>query len=232
MDEKPFNNNLCNISQNGIKSKKIVLKYPQYISNKELMKCQIKIANELYEIKKENFYLQNSSIFNEVKRKSLDKLFKDMEQLNNSKNNNKKDNSNLKFDSPIKKPLIKKLKNKKMLLSTNNVRKILESKTKFIPSKLLDFIHPYEYLFNNKNIQSRNKNKQITLQLNNINSNSVNNIKILTLNNKTTKKIKTNNIIISPIKTNNENNKNTLSRNFITDISSPKSFITCLPLST
>ena len=150
MEEKSFLNNFLNSDENEIKSKKIVLKYPKCISNRELFKNQNRLKNELYEINKENFYLQNSSIFKEVKKKSLDKLFKDVEKMDNStKNGNKKD-LNKNIDILIKKPLIKKIKNKRTLIPTNNSRKILERKTKFIPSFLLDFIHPYEYLFNKK----------------------------------------------------------------------------------
>ena len=195
MEEKSFLNNFLNSDENEIKSKKIVLKYPKCISNRELFKNQIRLKNELYEINKENFFLQNSSIFKEVKRKSLDKLFKDVEKLNNSTKNDSKKDLNKNIDILMKKQLIKKIKNKRTLIPTNNSRKILENKTKFIPSFLLDFIHPYEYLFNQKNIESRNKNRQLKLHLTDLNFNSVNNINLLTsYNNKSSK----NNI--SPIK--------------------------------
>ena len=110
----------------------------------------------------------------------------------------------------MKKQLIKKIKNKRTLIPTNNSRKILENKTKFIPSFLLDFIHPYEYLFNQKNIESRNKNRQLKLHLTDLNFNSVNNINLLTsYNNKSSK----NNI--SPIKAKHKVSKKIFFINFI-----------------
>ena len=217
MEEKSFLNNFLNSDENEIKSKKIVLKYPKCISNRELFKNQIRLKNELYEINKENFFLQNSSIFKEVKRKSLDKLFKDVEKLNNStKNDNKKD-LNKNIDILMKKQLIKKIKNKRTLIPTNNSRKILENKTKFIPSFLLDFIHPYEYLFNQKNIESRNKNRQLKLHLTDLNFNSVNNINLLTsYNNKSSK----NNI--SPIKAKHKVSKKIYNNIYVTDVANIK----------
>ena len=56
MEEKSFLNNFLNSDENEIKSKKIVLKYPKCISNRELFKNQIRLKNELYEINKENFF--------------------------------------------------------------------------------------------------------------------------------------------------------------------------------
>ena len=113
MEEKSFLNNFLNSDENEIKSKKIVLKYPKCISNRELFKNQIRLKNELYEINKENFFLQNSSIFKEVKRKSLDKLFKDVEKLNNSTKNDSKKDLNKNIDILMKKQLIKKITQEK-----------------------------------------------------------------------------------------------------------------------
>ena len=168
MEENSKGNNLYN---NVDKShpKKIILKFPKYISNKELEKLRNKYTYELNAITESNLYLQQSNMNNNAsKRNSFIKYFKEID----NPYKNKEDNSKINSDLIFKKHLIKKLNNKKI----NNPRKYLEKTTnKFIPKNLLDFIHPYEYLFNHK-IKNNNKNiggKEIKLNLsdNNFNNN-------------------------------------------------------------
>lgn len=170
MEENSKGNNLYN---NVDKShpKKIILKFPKYISNKELEKLRNKYTYELNEITESNLYLQQSNMNNNAsKRNSFIKYFKEID----NPYKNKEDNSKINSDLIFKKHLIKKLNNKKI----NNPRKYLEKTTnKFIPKNLLDFIHPYEYLFNHK-IKNNNKNiKNKELKLNLSDNNFNNNIK-------------------------------------------------------
>lgn len=170
MEENSKENNLYN---NVDKShpKKIILKFPKYISNKELEKLRNKYTYELNEITESNLYLQQSNMNNNAsKRNSFIKYFKEID----NPYKNKEDNSKINSDLIFKKHLIKKLNNKKI----NNPRKYLEKTTnKFIPKNLLDFIHPYEYLFNYK-IKNNNKNiKNKELKLNLSDNNFNNNIK-------------------------------------------------------
>ena len=170
MEENSKENNLYN---NVDKSypKKIILKFPKYISNKELEKLRNKYTYELNEITESNLYLQQSNMNNNAsKRNSFIKYFKEID----NPYKNKEDNSKINSDLIFKKHLIKKLNNKKI----NNPRKYLEKTTnKFIPKNLLDFIHPYEYLFNHK-IKNNNKNiKNKELKLNLSDNNFNNNIK-------------------------------------------------------
>ena len=169
MEENSKGNKLYN--NNESQTKKIIIKFPKYISNKELEKLRKKFTHELNAIAESNLYLQQSNMNNNAsKRNSFIKYFK---EVHNPYNLNKKDNSKINSDLIIKKHLIKKLINKKI----NNPRKYLEETTnKFIPKNLLDFIHPYEYLFNHKikNNSKNSKNKELKL---NLSDNNFNNIK-------------------------------------------------------
>ena len=170
MEENSKGNNLYN-NVDKSHSKKIILKFPKYISNKELEKLRNKYTYELNAITESNLYLQQSNMNNNAsKRNSFIKYFKEID----NPYKNKEDNSKINSDLIIKKHLIKKLNNKKI----NNPRKYLEKTTnKFIPKNLLDFIHPYEYLFNHK-IKNNNKNiKNKELKLNLSDNNFNNNIK-------------------------------------------------------
>ena len=156
---KIYNNN------NKSHPKKIIIQFPKYISNKELEKLRNKHSHELNSITESNLYLQQSNMNNNAsKRNSFIKYFKERNNLYKTKEDNSKINSAV----IINKRLIKKLNNKKI----NNPRKYLENTNKFFPRNLLDFFHPYEYLFNHK-IKNDSKNKELKLQLsdNNFNDN-------------------------------------------------------------
>ena len=148
-------------SYSHIYPKKIIIKYPEYISNKELDKLQNKYTQELNNIEKSHIYIQqqNNLSNNKSKRNSFLKYLK---EFNNSENNIK-DNSQINSDIFIKKHLMNKIKNKRV----NNPRKYLETKNTFFPSNLLDYIHPFEYLFNHK-LKNKNKNKKLELHLSDI----------------------------------------------------------------
>ena len=151
-------------------AKKIIrIKFPEYINAKDFKKLQDKSSVKLKEIQKINLDLQMHNILGgESKKKSIDKNYEVIEP-------NKEKNENKKIDGYmfIKKQLIKKLDNKKI----NNPRKYLEKKNKFFPSNLLDFIHPYEYLFNHRiknnksnNTKDKQKNNKLRLHLSDIDS--------------------------------------------------------------
>ena len=171
MEENSIGYKQYNYNLNKSKdSKKIIrIKYPEYITTKELKKLQDKNDIELNEINKNNIYLQQQSIFS---TKSKINSFQNYLNEIYLSEKNKNENSKIKInpDNIIKKHLIKKLRNKRL----NNPRKILENKNKFFPSNLLDYIHPYEYLFNHKvkdninkanshRIKTENKNLQLHL---------------------------------------------------------------------
>lgn len=164
-----YRHNNYNLNKSTGSKKIIRIKYPVYISTKELKKLQDKNDIELNEINKNNIYLQQQSIFNT--KSKMDSFQNYLNEIHFSEKN-KNENSKIKInpDNFIKKHIMKKLKNKRL----NNPRKILENKTKFFPSKLLDYIHPYEFLFNHKvknninkadshRIKTENKNLQLNL---------------------------------------------------------------------
>jgi len=171
MEENSIGYKQYNYNLNKSKdSKKIIrIKYPEYITTKELKKLQDKNDIELNEINKNNIYLQQQSIFStKSKMNSFQNYLNEIYLSEKNKNENSKIKINP--DNIIKKHLIKKLRNKRL----NNPRKILENKNKFFPSNLLDYIHPYEYLFNHKvkdninkanshRIKTENKNLQLHL---------------------------------------------------------------------
>ena len=171
MEENSIGYKQYNYNLNKSKdSKKIIrIKYPEYITTKELKKLQDKNDIELNEINKNNIYLQQQSIFStKSKMNSFQNYLNEIYLSEKNKNENSKIKINP--DNIIKKHLIKKLSNKRL----NNPRKILENKNKFFPSNLLDYIHPYEYLFNHKvkdninkanshRIKTENKNLQLHL---------------------------------------------------------------------
>ena len=154
-----YKNNNYNLNKSVGRNKKIKIIYPKYISTRDLKMLQNKNDNELNEINKTNLYLQQQSIFSD--KSNMNSFLNYLNEIVNSKKNNNEDSKiKLNSDKIIKKHLIKKLKNKRL----NNPRKLLENKNKFIPSNLLDYIHPYEYLFNhkiNKNNQKTTSNSQI-----------------------------------------------------------------------
>ena len=154
-----YKNNNYNLNKSVGRNKKIKIIYPKYISTRDLKMLQNKNDNELNEINKTNLYLQQQSIFSD--KSNMNSFLNYLNEIVNSKKNNNEDSKiKLNSDNIIKKHLIKKLKNKRL----NNPRKLLENKNKFIPSNLLDYIHPYEYLFNhkiNKNNQKTTSNSQI-----------------------------------------------------------------------
>ena len=171
MEENSIGYKQYNYNLNKSKdSKKIIrIKYPEYITTKELKKLQDKNDIELNEINKNNIYLQQQSIFStKSKMNSFQNYLNEIYLSEKNKNENSKIKINP--DNIIKKHLIKKLRNKRL----NNPRKILENKNKFFPPNLLDYIHPYEYLFNHKvkdninkanshRIKTENKNLQLHL---------------------------------------------------------------------
>ena len=151
-------------------SKKIIrIKFPEYINAKDFKKLQDRSSVKLKEIQKINLDLQMHNILGgESKKQSIDKNY-EVTEPNKEKNENKKIDGYM-F---IKKQLIKKINNKKI----NNPRKYLEKKNKFFPSNLLDFIHPYEYLFNHRinnnksnNTKDKEKNNELRLHLSDIDS--------------------------------------------------------------
>lgn len=169
MEEYSIRNRLYNKYN---KSNKIIIKYPEYISTKKIQKLQNKYNNQINEITESYLYLQQSNInIDNSTRNSFMKYFKEIDDSKKNQNDNSKVNS----DTNIKKHIIKKLKNKKV----NNPRKYLENKNRGIPLILLDFIHPYEYLFNHKlknNKNNKEKNKDFKYHLSETNYNSDKNL--------------------------------------------------------
>ena len=154
-----YRNNNFNLNKSAKINKKIKIIYPEYISTKELKMLQTKNDHELNKINESNLYLQQQSIFSN--KSNMNSFLNYLNEIFNSKKNNNEDSKiKINSDNIIKKHLIKKLKNKRL----NNPRKLIENKNKFFPSNLLDYIHPYEYLFNhkiNKNNHNTNSNSKI-----------------------------------------------------------------------
>ena len=169
MEHNSIRKKLYNYFENITKTKKIIIKYPEYISTGELNKLKEKNQKELNEIKASNIYLQQNTINSSKSKRNS--FINYLNQINSSEKCNE-NNSRIDSDMFIKKNFIKKLKNK----SVNNPRKYLEKTNKVLPSKLLDYIHPYEYLFNHKikNNSKNSKNKELKL---NLSDNNFNNIK-------------------------------------------------------
>ena len=169
MEEYSIRNRLYNKYN---KSNKIIIKYQEYISTKKIQKLQNKYNNQINEITESYLYLQQSNINTDNStRNSFMKYFKEIDDSKKNQNDNSKVNS----DTNIKKHIIKKLKNKKV----NNPRKYLENKNRGIPLILLDFIHPYEYLFNHriKNYKTnKEKNKDFKYHLSETSYNSDKNL--------------------------------------------------------
>ena len=165
MEEYSIRNRLYNKP----KSKKIIIKYPEYISSRNLLKLQNKYNNKFNEITESYLYLQQSNInTDDSTRNSFMKYFKKINEPKKEQNDNSKVNS----DIIIKKHITKKIKNK----IVNNPRQYLEKKNRFIPLILLDFIHPYEYLFNHKIKNNKRKSKEFKYHLSEINYNSDKNL--------------------------------------------------------
>lgn len=166
MEHNSIRKKLYNYFENITKTKKIIIKYPEYISTRELNKLKEKNQKELNEIKKSNLYLQQNTINSSKSKRNS--FINYLNQINSSEKCNE-NNSRINSDMFIKKNFIKKLKNK----SVNNPRKYLEKTNKLLPSNLLDYIHPYEYLFSHKikkdgKIESKSKNKNLKLHLSDI----------------------------------------------------------------
>ena len=166
MEHNSIRKKLYNYFENITKTKKIIIKYPEYISTRELNKLKEKNQKELNEIKASNIYLQQNTINSSKSKRNS--FINYLNQINSSEKCNE-NNSRINSDMFIKKNFIKKLKNKRV----NNPRKYLEKTNKLLPSNLLDYIHPYEYLFSHKikkdgKIESKSKNKNLKLHLSDI----------------------------------------------------------------
>ena len=164
-----YKNYNYNLNKSIGENKKIKLEYPKYITTKELTSLQNKNENELHEININNLYLQQQSVFGtNSKMNSFQNYYNEIYSSKKGKNEDSKLKIN--SDNIIRNIFIKKLKNKRL----NNPRKYLENNNKFFPSNLLDYIHPYEYLFNHKlkdNIHnnSNKTEKKLELHLSDIN---------------------------------------------------------------
>ena len=156
-------------------SKKIIrIKFPEYINAKDFQKLQDKSNMKLKEIQKINLDLQKDNILGcETESNSIKNNF-----IITESNEEKKENKKIYADMFIKNQLMKKMGGRKL----NNPRKYLEKKNKLFPSILLDFIHPYEYLFNHRiknnksnNIKDKHKNNELLLHLSDVDSSTTKN---------------------------------------------------------
>ena len=148
MEEKPLNNNISMYNQKKII--KNLLKFPSFISNEELRHIRKRFKINFSNIQNNHLNLQENNIFKSTKKDDI--AYRYVMEISRLKEEEKNKKQILKKKSLSKKILKEKIKIKRKLSSIN--RKELEDLNKGIPSNLFDFIHPYEYLLNNKKFKS------------------------------------------------------------------------------
>ena len=103
-----------------------------------------KISSQYSNLHENYAYFQDENIFRSKDSNTFNEYIKYIRDLRKKEEN---------FKHSITLKTIKSESKEKKILTAEKLRIFFEKQHKNIPSSLFDFIHPYEYLFTNKNLK-------------------------------------------------------------------------------